>query len=81
VTVITADGEEGYAHVTQLLCDKPDCFERVRAGVQALGFVTHHHGGIDYLEDTTCCGGVNAYKNCPHPTPGGEITITKKVAE
>lgn len=68
VSVVTADGEEGFAYVTQLLCD--DCLNPMLDALTSLGFVDHHHGGIDFLEDLSCCGGNNAYDNCPTPSSG-----------
>lgn len=62
-TVICARGEEGYADITQLLCD--NCMPSTVHGLQALGFRDHRHGGINYLEDGSCCGGVNAFEKCP----------------
>lgn len=63
ITVETSRGEEGHATVEMLLCDM--CYPEVNEAVMKLGFVNHHHGGIDFLEDGTCEGG---YANCPTPT-------------
>lgn len=73
ITVTTADGEEGFAQVTQLLCEND--YEHVLDTVIALGFVDHHHGGINFLEDLKCCGGKNAYENCPTPSEYGNYTV------
>jgi hypothetical protein len=61
VQVVTADGEEGFADVTQLLCNED--LEEVLGGLRALGFKDHRHGGINYLEDDDCPG----WGKCPTP--------------
>lgn len=71
VSVITAEGEEGFAYVTQLLCDEENCLPRVLGALHDLGFVNHHHGSIDFLEDPKCCNGRNTYEDCPTPTGYG----------
>lgn len=67
VQVVTAEGEEGYADVTQLLCN--DDLEEVLAGLMALGFKDHRHGGINYLEDDECKA---TYGSAGCPTPHDE---------
>lgn len=73
ITVITADGEEGYARVTQLYCD--DCFVTVIEILQGLGFVDHRHGSIDFLEDMLCPG-YDDMRKCPTPTVYGDVLVT-----
>jgi hypothetical protein len=73
ISVITADGEEGFAYVTQLVCD--DCFKPLQESLIKLGFVDHRHGGINFLEDETCCNGKNAYDNCPTPSEYGQYVV------
>ena len=53
-------GEEGFAHVIQLLCDT--CGPDMVGALRSLGFIDHHHGGINYLE-SECVA--DAYNNCP----------------
>ena len=52
--VVTADGEEGYDDLTQLLCAQ--CWPAVIAAIQGAGFKHHGHGGIRFLEDQDCSG-------------------------
>lgn len=73
ISVITADGEEGFAYVTQLLCDT--CFNTVLNAIVELGFVDHRHGGINYLEDMNCCNGIKAYEKCPRPSEFGQYIV------
>lgn len=60
---IVADGEEGFADITLLLCD--ECAVPVFNGLVALGFKDHRHGGANHLEDTECPG----YRGGECPTP------------
>lgn len=75
-TVICADGEEGYANITQYLCAR--CFGPVRDGLVALGFKDHRHGSINFLEDEDCCLDGDAYHNCPTPSEYGNYVVRKK---
>lgn len=61
VRVITADGEEGHADVTQLLCGAD--LDAVLATLTEAGFKDHRHGGINFLEDRECPG----WGKCPTP--------------
>lgn len=73
ISVIVADREEGFAYVTQYLCDT--CFDVMLDAIIELGFVDHRHGGINYLEDMNCCDGENAYENCPTPSKYGQYIV------
>jgi hypothetical protein len=75
VRVVVAEGEEGFADITQLLCD--DHFETVQEDLIRLGFQDHRHGGINYLEDETCPGSVHM-DECSTPTEYGAVTIRKR---
>lgn len=66
--VIVADGEEGFADITLLLCD--DCSVGVFKGLQNLGFKDHRHGGANSLEDQNCPG-ADRMRACPTPTDSG----------
>lgn len=67
VRVITAEGEEGYDDVTQLLC--ADCFPGVMDAIQGAGFKHHSHGGIRYLDDQRCPGAGHVIGGeCPSPS-------------
>lgn len=54
VRVVVAEGEEGFADLTQLLCDK-HAGEAIDA-LRRLGFRDHRHGGTNLLEDRACPG-------------------------
>ena len=71
VTVVTADGEEGYSNVTLLLCN--DHLIAVTDGLQKLGFIDHHHGSTSTLEDRNCPGYTDMFQ-CPTPTHYGNVT-------
>lgn len=61
VTVRTRVGEEGYAEVGQALCDEH--FFSMQEALRLIGFESHRHGGINYLENQdSVCGGWN---KCP----------------
>lgn len=49
-----ADGEEGFAEVTNFYCGH--CLMEVITLMTSIGFVDHHHGGINFLEDAECPG-------------------------
>jgi hypothetical protein len=72
VRVVVAEGEEGFADITQLLCDEH--LETVTKALMNLGFKDHRHGGVNYLEDSTCPG-ENEMDACPTPTEYGAVTI------
>lgn len=74
VTVIIADGEEGYSNVTLLLCD--DDLVRVALGLRNLGFIDHRHGSTSTLESPNCAGYDNM-DDCPTPTHYGNVTWGK----
>ncbi len=65
VTVLVADGEEGYAWIKQLLCTSH--FPAIQQTLMAAGFVDHRHGGTNHLEDPRCPGTTGSMKNCPTP--------------
>lgn len=66
VRVVTAEGEEGYGDVTQLLC--ANCFPTVQGALHELGFKHHHHGGANFLEDEGCPGAGHMIGGvCPFP--------------
>lgn len=71
VTVVVADGEEGYSSVTLLLCE--DDLARVADGLQELGFTDHRHGSTSTLEDPRCPG-FHDMDLCPDPTHYGNVT-------
>lgn len=69
IRVMTAEGEEGYDDLTQLLC--AECWGPVLAAIQGAGFRHHRHGGIRFLEDVDCPGGGNVVGGvCPNPREG-----------
>ena len=66
VRVVTREGEEGFADVTQLLCDEHAI--EVLEELKALGFKSHIHGGTNSLEDMNCPGsGMIVGGVCPTP--------------
>ena len=71
VTVVVADGEEGYSNVTLLLCN--DDLITVTGGLQDLGFIDHRHGSTSSLEDPDCPGSSDM-NDCPTPTHYGNVT-------
>jgi hypothetical protein len=73
VRVVIADGEEGFADITQLLCDKH--LEHMQIGLSDLGFKDHRHGSINYLEDESCSGAHGRMDNCPTPTEYGRVLV------
>lgn len=70
--VITADGEEGFADVVQLLCE--DHAQAMFVGLMALGFKDHRHGGANFLEDRECPG-ARSMDACPTPSEYGEYVV------
>lgn len=73
VRVVVANGEEGFADITQLLCD--DHLPGILDGLVALGFVDHRHGGINFLEDPSCPGYRGGREACPTPSEYGEYIV------
>jgi hypothetical protein len=71
VTVVVADGQEGYSNVTLLLCDHD--FESIADDLVKLGFIDHRHGGTSTLEDPSCPGYLDM-NACPTPTRYGNVT-------
>ncbi len=65
VTVLVADGEEGYAWIKQLLCSSH--FPAIQQTLTEAGFVDHRHGGTNFLEDPRCPGATGSMENCPTP--------------
>lgn len=66
ITVLTSPGEEGYAEVTQALCEEH--YEIVAPALMALGFKSHNHHGTNLLDAEAECGG---YGKCPTPAEYG----------
>lgn len=64
VTVEVAHGEEGYARVERYVCDGD--LVMLTAQLIDLGFGTHAHGGICFLE-VTKCPGFTDMDQCPTP--------------
>jgi hypothetical protein len=75
ITVVVADGEEGYSNVTLLLC--VDDLEPIARGLQALGFIDHRHGSTSTLEDIDCPG-YQQMNDCPTPTHYGNVTWDRR---
>lgn len=69
ITVIIANGEEGFADITQYLCD--DCAPAIVLMLQNLKFMDHRHGGINYLEDPDCM----AVDQCKTPSEFGNYVV------
>lgn len=57
-----ANGEERFAEVTNFYCG--DCLLKIMTLMVDIGFADHHHGGINFLEDTECPGYHNL--ECPY---------------
>lgn len=66
VRVIIAESEEGWADERRLVCENH--IDSMTAGLRRLGFRSHRHGGINYLEDDDCPGCDNKAA-CPTPEP------------
>lgn len=66
VTVVTAQGEEGYAHETRYVCLEDVCLQELTDALVKLGFGSHRHGGINFLE-VTDCPGASKTSDCPTP--------------
>lgn len=64
ITVITANGEEGFAQVTRYACFEH--LEEIAEALIALGFGQHRHGGSNFLEPRSCPG-YNTMRACPTP--------------
>ncbi len=64
ITVTTAKGEEGWAEELRWVCQKH--LEEVTTSLIGLGFGSHRHGGINYLEDDQCLGYIHM-DACPTP--------------
>jgi hypothetical protein len=75
VTVVVADGEEGYSNVTLLLCI--DDLAPIADGLQKLGFIDHRHGSTSTLEDRDCPG-YDSMDACPTPTHYGNVTWDRR---
>lgn len=54
VRVIVAEGEEGHADLLRWFCDRD--LENVTLALVGDGWCDHRHGGINFLEDTSCPG-------------------------
>lgn len=67
ITVVTAEGEEGYAFERRLACHEH--LESITEELVGLGFGNHRHGGINFLEDPRCYG---VASRCPAP-PGAAV--------
>lgn len=75
VTVIVADGEEGYSNVTLLLCYEH--LDPVAEALCKLGFIDHRHGSTSTLEDQNCPGH-KRMEDCPTPTRYGNVTWDRR---
>lgn len=64
MTVEVSDGEEGHAIARTYACAE-HADEKTKA-LRALGFVSHRHGGINFLEPEDCVG-TKSYGACPTP--------------
>lgn len=64
IRVIAAAGEEGFADITQLLCDEH--LTLIAYALVRLGFKDHRHGGANFLEDPDCPG-ASRFDDCPTP--------------
>jgi hypothetical protein len=69
VTVVVANGEEGYSRITKFVCN--DHLVELTDKFAAMGFVSHHHGSTTLLEDRDCPG-YAVYGTCPTPKGYGE---------
>lgn len=65
-TIVIADGEEGFASITQFWCG--DCLELKITELTNIGFKDHRHGGINYLEDPDCV-------DCLSPSEYGNYVV------
>jgi hypothetical protein len=72
IRVIIADREEGFADITQLICDTDIRILQIK--LMELGFKDHRHGSIDFLEDIECPGFEDMDK-CKTPTAFGRVVI------
>lgn len=66
VRVIIAESEEGWADEMRLVCENH--IDSMTEGLRNLGFKSHRHGGINFLEDDNCPGRNNKAA-CPTPDP------------
>lgn len=64
ITVTTARGEEGYAEEVRYACNE-HLIKQTQLLV-ALGYGSHRHGGINFLETDLCPGYLNM-SDCPTP--------------
>lgn len=77
ITVLTSPGEEGYAEVTQQLCQHH--YEEIAPKLMALGFKSHNHHGTNLLDAEDECGG---YGKCPHPVEyGPELVVPSEPSQ
>lgn len=65
VTVEVSQGEEGWDRVMLWYCDV-HAWPLLKQ-IQSLGFNSHRHGGINFLEDRGCIGS-SSYGACLTPT-------------
>lgn len=68
-TLTVADGEEGFAQVTQFICG--NCHDKMAEALIALGFKDHRHGGINFLEAKDCGG----WSKCQNPSIYGQYFV------
>lgn len=64
VSVMVANGAEGFAHVLRYVCNQH--LIAVTDAFRGLGFVSHRHGGINFLEPLDCPGRGDP-RACPSP--------------
>lgn len=75
ITVLTNPGNEGYAEVTQALCQQH--YEKAADVLMELGFKSHNHHGTNLLDAEAECGG---YGKCPHPAEYGPELVQPQEA-
>jgi hypothetical protein len=70
ITVEAAVGEEGYSRERRWVCQ--DHLEEVTGALIKLGFASHYHGSIVFLEDVSCpaSGHTIPVGECPTPSKG-----------
>jgi hypothetical protein len=69
ITVMTAYGEEGFAEEKRYVCEEH--VEDVTSELIKMGFGSHRHGGINFLEDSSCPG-YEKMELCPTPESDDE---------
>lgn len=75
VKVEILPGEEGYAEVTQILCQQH--LVEVAVVLIELGFGSHNHHGTNILDLDLECGG---YGKCPHDVEYGPEIVSPETS-